>query len=302
LGYRRQRQRERRWELDRWRGARRRRRFGHVLDDITAPRVVTLDADTTVGTLKFDSPVSYTIAGPHVLTLQAAGASSATLNILNNHGNGAHTISAPVTVASNLNIAQNSAGTLRLTGPLDDSMSRTITKSGGGTSNAAQPTLGASTVFNVNSGTFRFATSSGSPTLGAGVQVNVSGTATLELAGSVSALSSGSNRVNVVNNSSAAAGVLVSGTNQQVDGIDGSGTTQVNAGRDLTANHIIQGMLIIGGTAGSPALVTIDASDASGNPLVKSADLLWLNSPDAEHCCWSWRHQRLCQFCAAAAN
>ena len=77
--------------------------------------------------------------------------------------------------------------------------------------------------------------------------------ATLELAGSVSALSSGASRVNIVNNSSAAAGLLVSGTHQRVGNIDGSGTTQVNAGSDLTANHIIQNALVIGGAAGSPA-------------------------------------------------
>ena len=44
--------------------------------------------------------------------------------------------------------------------------------------------------------------------------------ATLELAGSVSALSSGSNRVNIINNSTST-GILVSGTHQQVGNIDG---------------------------------------------------------------------------------
>jgi hypothetical protein len=91
------------------------------------------------------------------------------------------------------------------------------------------------------------------------------------LAGSVSALSSGTNRANVTTSSNAAAGILVSGANQQVGNIDGSGTTQVNAGSDLTANHIVQTALIIGGTAGNHGLVTIDASDASGNPLDQSS-------------------------------
>ena len=70
-----------------------------------------------------------------------------------------------------------------------------------------------------------------------------------------------------VTNNSTAPGILVSGTHQQVGNIGGSGTTQVNAGASLTADRIIQGTLIIGGTSGSHALVTIDASDASGNPL-----------------------------------
>jgi hypothetical protein len=88
-----------------------------------------------------------------------------------------------------------------------------------------------------------------------------------ELAGSVSALANCSNRVNIRNNSAAAAGLFVFGTHRVVGGIEGSGTTQVTAGSDLTADHIIQGALVIGGTAGSPATVTIAASDASGNPL-----------------------------------
>ena len=117
----------------------------------------------------------------------------------------------------------------------------------------------------------RFSAVSGAATVGAGVTAVVSSSATLELAGSVSALSSGANRVSITNNSTAAAGILVSGTNQVVGDINGSGTTQVNAGSDLTANHIIQSALVIGGTAGNHGLVTIDASDASGNPLAESS-------------------------------
>ena len=84
--------------------------------------------------------------------------------------------------------------------------------------------------------------------------------------------------MNITNNSRAAAGILVSGTHQQVGNIDGSGTTRVNAGRDLTANHIVQSALVIGGAAGSPAVVTIDASDASGNPLVQSSKFALANA------------------------
>jgi fibronectin-binding autotransporter adhesin len=115
--------------------------------------------------------------------------------------------------------------------------------------------------------TMRFNAVSGAASVGMGVTATVAASATLELAGSVSALgTAGGNRVHVVNDSTAA-GVVVSGANQVVGGIDGAGNVQVNAGSDLTADHIIQNALIIGGTAGSPGLVTIDASDASGNPL-----------------------------------
>ena len=50
-------------------------------------------------------------------------------------------------------------------------------------------------------------------------------------------------------------------------GIDGQGTTTVSAGSNLIANHIVQGSLVIGGTAGSAATATIAATDANGNPL-----------------------------------
>ena len=39
----------------------------------------------------------------------------------------------------------------------------------------------------------------------------------------------------------------------------------VGDGSDLTANSIQQNSLVIGGTASSPAMVTIAASDSSGN-------------------------------------
>jgi fibronectin-binding autotransporter adhesin len=237
---------------------------------ITAPRTVTVDADTTVGGLKFDSPNNYTIAGPHTLTLQAAGAAAATINDSGVHGNGAHTVSAPITLASDLAIVQNSGGTLRLTGPLNDSSAHALTKSGSGTAEiSGPPTLGAGSTVVVSAGTLRFALTSGA-TVGAGVQAAVNGSATLELAGTASALSSGVHRANIVNNSAAPAGLLASGTNQQVGFINGAGNTQVNAGSDLTANHIIQTSLVIGGTAGSPSLVTIAASDGAGNPLGQS--------------------------------
>ncbi len=141
------------------------------------------------------------------------------------------------------------------------------------------PILSNNSVVQVNGGTLRFKVSSGTATVGTGVTVTVAGGATLELAGSVSAFAAGSNRVNVTNNSTAApAGLLVSGTGQHVGSIDGSGSTQVNAGSDLTADHIIQSALVIGGTASAPATLTIDASDSLGNPqtggLVLAASLI----------------------------
>jgi hypothetical protein len=164
-------------------------------------------------------------------------------------------------------------------GILNDTASSTLIAEGDGSLEVdAAPTLGSSSSISVNNTSrLKFNFVSGAATIGTGVTATVSNSATLELAGSVSALSSGTNRVNVLNNS-AAPGILVSGTNQQVGNIDGSGTTQVNAGSDLTANHIIQNSLIIGGTAGTPGLVTIDASDNSGNPLDQASGLALADS------------------------
>jgi autotransporter-associated beta strand protein/T5SS/PEP-CTERM-associated repeat protein len=146
-----------------------------------------------------------------------------------------------------------------------------LTKNGSGTL-----TLTAATTYtgntNVNGGTLRINVVSGFATIGKGATTIVAPGATLELAGSVAALASGANRVNVTNDS-ISTGLLVTGTHQQVGNIDGAGTTQVNAGSDLTANHIIQSVLVIGGTAASHGLVTIDASDASGNPLGQSSGI-----------------------------
>jgi fibronectin-binding autotransporter adhesin len=124
----------------------------------------------------------------------------------------------------------------------------------------------------VSAGTLKFNVTSGSPTVSSGVTATVAGGATLELAGTTSALgTAGGNRVHVVNNSvgasGAAAGLVISGTHQVVGGIDGSGSTQVNAGSDLTADHIVQSVLAIGGAQGSSSIVTIDASNATGSPL-----------------------------------
>jgi hypothetical protein len=252
---------------------------------ITANRQVTLDADTTVGTLKFDSPNNYTIAGPHTLTLQAAGSSAAAINVSGVHGNGAPTISAPIAVASDLNIVQNSAGLFKISGPLNNAAGHdVITHSGSGTTAiTGSINLGNATTLSVGAtGTLRFNLTSGTATIGTGVTATVTDAATLELAGTVSALSSGANRVDILNNSTAAAGVLATGGNQQVGSIDGVGNVQVGAGANLTADHVIQSSLIISGTAGSPSILTIDASDSSGNPLGRSNGLAFAGSFGSE--------------------
>ena len=133
---------------------------------------------------------------------------------------------------------------------------------------------------NVNSGRLRFANTGGASTIGSGtnasVTVNVITGASLELAGTTSNLSDAGNpshRVHIVNNSKQAdapgnsGGVVFTGTNQQVGAIDGTGDTAVKDGGSGTANHIVQNALIIGSAGASPSVMTIAASDASGNPM-----------------------------------
>jgi autotransporter-associated beta strand protein len=133
------------------------------------------------------------------------------------------------------------------------------------------PTLNSNTTFQVNGGTLRFKVTTGSGTVGTGVTATVASGATLELAGSIAALAAGANRVAITNNSTTPAGILVSGTGQVVGNIDGSGNTQVNPGSSLTANHIVQNALDIGGTSTSHGTVTIAASSATGNPLIDTS-------------------------------
>ncbi len=172
-------------------------------------------------------------------------------------------------------VANNGAGTgtLRLASLNDGGSARTITKANAGTLEIqGASTLTSGTSIKANAGRLRFNNTSGPATVGSGVTVTVASGATLELAGTVSDLSSTSSasaRAKIVNNSTQTSGgsLAVTGTNQQVGSITGSGDTVVSAGASLTANSIVQNALVIGGTSTSPATVAIAASDASGNPL-----------------------------------
>jgi autotransporter-associated beta strand protein len=264
---------------------------------------LTIDTGRNVQNLTFDtaSVNSLTIGtiGGQALLLTAGGIIQTTSTVVN-----AQTVNAPLVLEGNYTFtsgASSSSAPLSFGGgiiPGATSGVTTLTLSGGNTSantisgiladnEAGKLALtksgsgvwilsGANTYSGdttVSNGTLQFNIASGAPTVAAGVTATVTSGATLELAGSVSALgTAGGNRVHIVNTSSAS-GIVVSGTNQIVGAIDGSGTTQVNADSDLTANHIIQSALVIGGTAGSYGLVTIDVSDASGNPLGQSSGL-----------------------------
>jgi T5SS/PEP-CTERM-associated repeat protein len=113
---------------------------------ITANRTVTLDQPLTLGSIRFDDDNNYTIAGPSTLTLQNSGVQPALITVQNTHGNGAHTINAPLVIASDLAITQDSNQPLTIGGPLDAAPSREITKAGAGTVIANRVRAGALTV------------------------------------------------------------------------------------------------------------------------------------------------------------
>ena len=165
------------------------------------------------------------------------------------------------------------AGTLALGSGGGVGNGGTFTKTGDGSEVlTAAPQLGNGAVLNVDAGALKIAATSGTASVGTSVTANVSGTGSLELAGSISALgtSTAGHRVDIDNTSTAPVGILVSSGNQQVGGINGTGAVQVTppSGQSvsLTANHIVAGALVIGGDASSSAVVTIAPSDTSGNP------------------------------------
>lgn len=72
---------------------------------ITAPRTITLDSARTVGSLVFDSPHAYTIAGTATLTLNGGASGSVVTNI-----DGSHIVGTPVNLSTDLELVFNQAG------------------------------------------------------------------------------------------------------------------------------------------------------------------------------------------------
>jgi fibronectin-binding autotransporter adhesin len=255
---------------------------------IDTPSAYVGNTTVTNGTLS--TTATGTISSGN-LTVTAADTIHSTVNLGNDQtvsalsgsvGGGGAT--ARVSVAAGTTLSVNQSSSTVFQGVLDLAVSSsahgggTLTKSSAGVLEIqAVPALRDNSNLNVNGGLLRFNVSSGGPAVvGSGVLATVTNVAVLELAGSVATLSDGTgpHSVGVLNNSSAAAGLHVIGTNQRVGGVDGTGTTQVDAGASITANHIVQSALVIGGTDASHlGLVTIDASDAGGNPLTSSGGL-----------------------------
>jgi autotransporter-associated beta strand protein len=235
---------------------------------------------TTVaaGTLQ-TTPTGTISAGP--LIVNTAGGVNSTVNLNNNQtvsslsgiAVGGGTARVSVAGGTTLTVAQSGNSTFAGSVVLSGSAAM-LAKSGPGILEVdGPPTFSAGSLLTISGGLLRFNITSGSAVIGAGVTATVSNNATLELAGTTTALANGVNRVDVANNGNLNIGntVVTPTTVQQVGAIDGTGATGVEASASLTANHIVQGTLAIGGTdATNFGLATIDASDASGNPLSSS--------------------------------
>ena len=210
------------------------------------------------------------------VTIDAADAVAATLdvaadqNVAGLSGTVAGSGRATLVIEAGATFTANQANDTNFAGTLIDS--GILAKSGSGALEFdAAPTWKDRSALQVAAGRLRFAVDSGTASVGSGVTATIAAGATLELAGTVSALSSGSSRANIVNDSQAAdGGLLISGSHQEVGGIDGAGNLVIEAGSDLTANHVVQNALIIGGTADDPAMLIVAPSTATGQPLFDS--------------------------------
>ncbi len=249
--------------------------FGNgVLNSISSGKIsVTINTAQVASQIVFGntSGAAFSLVGDgvagHGLTLSGGGQGAAVTVAAG--VTSPQQIQAPLTLADNVAFNVASGGLLTLTGGVSQSAgSHGLTLAGGGTLEIdSSLSLNSGSALNVNAGTLRLNAGTAGNQFGAGVTATITGEATVELAGSTSDLSAGATRVAIVNNSTAAAGLLVSGTAQRVGGITGSGAIVVEAGSDLTADSIQGGILFIEGTSTSHGVFALAPSDSKGQPL-----------------------------------
>jgi autotransporter-associated beta strand protein len=240
------------------------------------------------GTLTFDSASTYTgtttvnngtlrsatavgTIGTGSLAINAAAGITSTVSLANTQSVASLTVAAAPTGTAVVDVA--SGATLTVSGAT--SVQGTLSKTSAGTLiESGTSALANGAAVQVNGGTLRVNVS-GSSVVGTSVTATVAAAGTLELDGLSSSLTDATtpiNRAHVANDGVLAVGnvAVAPATAQQVGGIDGAGITMVADNSQLTADHIVQNMLVIGATGSSPSLVTIAASDANGGPLASS--------------------------------
>ena len=213
-----------------------------------------------------DSVLGATTANPNITFNGSTASGGGTLQFASAYSGTSLSGSRNILVTSgNAGTVDTNGNNITWGGTLNVAASGSFAKVGAGSFEIdSAPSLGSNSALAVSGGTLRL-NYSGSPTIGSGITATVSGAATLELAGGASQLSQS---VNIVNNSSAASGLLdSSSTNQNVGAVTGTGNTVVNSGGALTAYQIRQNSLTINGTGKVTLLPSGSGSTSNpGNP------------------------------------
>ncbi len=156
---------------------------------INQARTVTVDGAFTAGTLTFDNANSYTIAGDgiggHGLTLNNSG--TAHINVLN----GSHAITAPMTLANDLNVMTTAGTSMTLGGVIGETGgARNVVLSGSGSVTMAGSVANTFTgLTTVSSGTLNLNKTPGFDAIGlGGLQINLGAVATLLASNQISDL------------------------------------------------------------------------------------------------------------------
>ena len=232
--------------------------------DIAATGSLNVIGDVTMGSgglLTMASGAGLTVGGNVQL-------GNATLAV-----SGAYTLASPLSTAGGTLSTAAGGDSLALSGLLTAGASNTLSKTGSGTVTLSGGINQAGDI-SIQGGLLKYNFTGGKPvTIGSGVSLNVASGATLELAGTQSGTNAGGNRVAVTNNSTAGGGLLVSGTNQVVGAVTGSGKTTINAGADLTADSLAQGTLDIAATGSLNVTGTLTVANGSTLTLVPTAGL-----------------------------
>ncbi|HEX2974228.1 MAG TPA: dockerin type I repeat-containing protein [Tepidisphaeraceae bacterium] len=138
----------------------------------TAPRTITVDQPAVATFLAFDNANAYTLTGPAAITLAGP---RATIRVEHDNGNGNHKIATELKLAADLDLINNSTGTLDLAGHLDNTQGKKLLKTGPGLVTLTGPqSHGTGAALVAQEGTLRLDTDAGSVS---------SRTASLEAAG-----------------------------------------------------------------------------------------------------------------------